>query len=65
LREWFRPYVLESVDVIAREGKPRGFAFVEFESTAVMDAAIRDFNGAKLGGRVILVNDATRKRRES
>jgi RNA recognition motif-containing protein len=65
LRTWFAPYVLEAAEVVRRDGKSRGFAFVEFESAAVLDAAIHDFNGLKLGGRVILVNDATEKRGRS
>jgi cold-inducible RNA-binding protein len=37
-------------------GRKRGFGFVEMESEAAADAAIKDFHGQTLGGRQIIVN---------
>lgn len=37
-------------------GRPRGFAFVEFESEDDAKAAIERFNGYELGGRALRVN---------
>jgi RNA recognition motif-containing protein len=68
LRTWFTagktPYVLESVEVIRdrHTGSPKGFAFIEFASEEMLDAAIWEFNGRELGGRKIFVNDATEKK---
>jgi len=58
------PLTLTKVEIVYNltTGKPRGFAFVEFESEAALDEAIRQYNGSKLGGRVILINDATEKK---
>lgn len=39
-------------------GKPRGFAFVEFEDRAVAEEAVRKFNNQPFGGRPISVNEA-------
>jgi RNA recognition motif-containing protein len=40
-------------------GKPRGFAFVEFESDADGKAAIERFNGYQLKGRAMDVKSAS------
>jgi cold-inducible RNA-binding protein len=45
-------------------GKPRGFAFVEFDSEAGAAEAIRQFNGREIGGRVLKLNLAEDKPRE-
>ncbi|HVR39574.1 MAG TPA: RNA-binding protein [Thermoanaerobaculia bacterium] len=37
-------------------GRPRGFAFVEFESDEEAQKAIEQFNGYELGGRALRVN---------
>jgi cold-inducible RNA-binding protein len=37
-------------------GRPRGFAFVEFESEDDAKAAIERFNGYEMGGRALRVN---------
>src|SRR5205809_5378250 len=39
-------------------GRPRGFAFVEFESDEDAQKAIEKFNGFELGGRALRVNAA-------
>ena len=39
-------------------GRPRGFAFVEFESDEAAEKAIEKFNGYELGGRALRVNAA-------
>jgi RNA recognition motif-containing protein len=45
--------------VMDREtGRPRGFAFVEMTDDAQADAAINALNGAEVGGRNIVVNEA-------
>jgi RNA recognition motif-containing protein len=44
-------------------GRSRGFAFVEMSSGAEAEAAIAQFNGKDLGGRLLKVNEA--KPRES
>src|SRR5687768_4370617 len=37
-------------------GRPRGFAFVEFETEEEAKAAIERFNGYEMGGRALRVN---------
>jgi cold-inducible RNA-binding protein len=44
-------------------GKPRGFAFVEFDSEAGAAEAIRQFNGREIDGRVLKLNLAEDKPR--
>lgn len=39
-------------------GRPRGFAFVEFETDEAAQQAIQKFNGYELGGRALRVNAA-------
>ncbi len=39
-------------------GRSRGFGFVEMEDSAQAEAAIEALNGADLGGRQIVVNQA-------
>jgi cold-inducible RNA-binding protein len=39
-------------------GRPRGFAFVEFESASDAEQAISRFDGYELGGRTLRVNAA-------
>lgn len=57
LRTAFDAYGVNSVNVISdREtGRPRGFAFVEVNDG---DRAISEMNGANVGGRAIVVNEA-------
>lgn len=46
-------------------GRPRGFAFVEFESDEHAEQAIERFNGHELGGRPLRVNAAEDRPRRS
>jgi RNA recognition motif-containing protein len=39
-------------------GRPRGIAFVEFDSAAGVAGAIEKFNGHELSGRTLRVNEA-------
>ena len=43
-------------------GRPRGFAFVEFNDEAAARAAIQRFDGYELGGRNLRVNAAEAQR---
>ena len=42
-------------------GRARGFAFVEMQTDEEAAAAIQKFNGADLGGRALVVNEAKPK----
>lgn len=46
-------------------GRPRGFAFVEYESDEHAEQAIERFNGHELGGRPLRVNAAEDRPRRS
>jgi len=54
---------IESVRVMRdmATGRARGFAFVEMQSAEEAQAAIDRFNGADLGGRALVVNEARPK----
>ncbi|RPI57865.1 MAG: RNA-binding protein [Acidobacteria bacterium] len=54
---------IESVRVMRdmATGRARGFAFVEMQSDEEAQAAIDRFNGADLGGRALVVNEARPK----
>jgi RNA recognition motif-containing protein len=54
---------IESVRVMRDNatGRARGFAFVEMQSEEDAQAAIQKFNGADLGGRALVVNEARPK----
>ncbi|MCO4748247.1 MAG: RNA-binding protein, partial [Proteobacteria bacterium] len=61
LRETFEQFgtVSDSVVVTDREtGKSRGFGFVTFENDAEAKEALRQMDGAMLGGRTIQVKEA-------
>lgn len=48
-----------------RNGKPKGFGFVEMDTDATADAAIKAMNGANFKGRALVVNEAkSRARRD-
>lgn len=44
-------------------GRPRGFAFVEFDSEEAAEKAIEQLNGHELGGRALRVNMAEERQR--
>lgn len=44
-------------------GRPRGFAFVEFDSEEEAEKAIEQFNGHQLNGRTLRVNKAEERPR--
>jgi RNA recognition motif-containing protein len=46
-------------------GRPRGFAFVEFENDEEAQQAIEKFNGHELGGRPLRVNAAEDRPRQA
>jgi RNA recognition motif-containing protein len=66
LRELFgRHGAVQSVNVVTdREtGRPRGFAFVQFEDPTGAEAAMRALDGSNMGGRTIRVNEAMERGR--
>ena len=48
-----------------RNGKPKGFGFVELDSDAAADAAIKAMNGSEYQGRVLVVNEAKSRARRN
>jgi len=54
---------IESVRVMRDNatGRARGFAFVEMQTEEDAQTAIQRFNGADLGGRALVVNEARPK----
>lgn len=65
LRAWFAPLKIDEINIIFdhHTKRPRGFAFVEFSTAEDFETALWKHNGQQLGGRTIVVNDATEKRR--
>lgn len=64
LREFFQKAGNITQVVIPKDretGKPRGFAFVEFESAAQMQEAVFKLNNALLRDRKIIVSEAKKK----
>ena len=53
--EYYGP-ILQSVVVRDREGRSRGYGFVEFVSSADMTTAYKDADGRRLGGRRVVVD---------
>lgn len=45
--------------------RPRGFAFVEYETPEAAQAAVEKFNGLELGGRQLKVNEAQEREQRS
>ena len=43
-------------------GRPRGFAFVEFQGPQMAETAISELHGAQFGGRTIVVSRAHEQR---
>ena len=61
LRQAFEKFgeVEEAKIIMDREtGRPRGFGFVTITDSAAADRAIKEMNGADLGGRTLSVNEA-------
>jgi len=56
---------VQSVAIITDRdtGRPRGFAFVEMDSSDAAESAIRALDGTQFGGRSIRVNEAQDRRR--
>jgi len=64
LRDFFQKAGKITQVVIPKDresGKPRGFAFVEFETAAQMQEAVFKFNNASLRDRKIIVSEAKKK----
>jgi len=66
LRDLFEEHgAIESINVIMDRdtGRPRGFAFVEFEDASSADKAQRALDGREIDGRSIRVNEANERGR--
>jgi RNA recognition motif-containing protein len=64
LRQLFEPHgAVESAKLATDRdtGRTRGFGFVEMTSDAEAGAAIAALNGAEVGGRALIVNEARPK----
>ena len=65
LRELFGKHgALDSINLITdREtGRPRGFAFVEYQEASSADAAQQALDGSQMDGRALRVNEAHERR---
>ncbi|GAA4409995.1 hypothetical protein GCM10023187_34100 [Nibrella viscosa] len=68
LREYFEEYgEVSSATIIMDKfsGKSRGFGFVEMANDEEAKKAIAELDGAEVGGRTIVVNEAEEKRGDS
>lgn len=68
LREFFSPIGSLSTVIIPTDrdtGKPRGFAFVEFDDPAQAEEASRQLNNKMFKGRAIAINEARAKESRS
>lgn len=64
LRQWFEPHGAVESAALATDratGQSRGFAFVEMTNDNEAEAAITALNGAEIGGRALVVNEARPK----
>jgi cold-inducible RNA-binding protein len=64
LQEAFAAYGAVSTAKVVMDrqtGRSRGFGFVEMENDSEAEAAIQGLNGAELGGRKLIVNQARPK----
>jgi len=64
LRRLFEPHgAVESAQLATDRdsGRSRGFGFVEMSSDSEAEAAIAALNGAEVGGRALIVNEARPK----
>lgn len=65
VKEMFTPYgAVVSVNLIfdKNTGRPRGFGFVEMDAESIHQA-VENLNGADVGGRKIVVNEAKEERK--
>ncbi|HEX3661568.1 MAG TPA: RNA-binding protein [Acidobacteriaceae bacterium] len=64
VRQWFEPHGAVESAALATDratGQSRGFAFVEMTNDSEAEAAITALNGAEIGGRALVVNEARPK----
>jgi RNA recognition motif-containing protein len=64
VRQWFEPHGAVESAALATDratGQSRGFAFVEMTNDNEAEAAITALNGAEVGGRALIVNEARPK----
>ncbi|MGA8530464.1 MAG: RNA-binding protein [Acidobacteriaceae bacterium] len=64
VRQWFEPHGVVESAMLATDratGQSRGFAFVEMTNDGEADAAMAALNGAEVGGRALVVNEARPK----
>jgi len=64
VRGWFEPHGAVESAALATDratGQSRGFAFVEMTNDSEAAAAIEALNGAEVGGRALVVNEARPK----
>lgn len=64
VRQWFEPHGAVESAMLATDratGQSRGFAFVEMTNDGEADAAMAALNGAEVGGRALVVNEARPK----
>ena len=65
LKEFFAPMgEVAEVVIITRNGRSRGFGFVEMPNEEEAKKAIKELNGKELGGRKLVVNEARPKKQE-
>ncbi|HEV8130482.1 MAG TPA: RNA-binding protein [Acidobacteriota bacterium] len=69
LEEFFKEngVKVEKVDVLrdVASGRSRGFGFVELEEGQDLNAAVEATNGKELGGRMLSINEARERSRDS
>lgn len=55
---------VSSVQIITdrQTGRSRGFGFVEFDNDGDAQSAISSLNGAEMGGRTLVVNEARERK---
>ena len=58
---------LASIDLVMDRitGESKGFGFIKYESNSDADKAIKTMNGAQFGGRVLKVNQAKPREKQS
>ncbi|MGA7524873.1 MAG: RNA-binding protein [Acidobacteriaceae bacterium] len=64
VRQWFEAHGAVESAALATDrgtGQSRGFAFVEMTNDNEAEAAITALNGAEVGGRALIVNEARPK----